>query len=164
MSDDEAFNAALGRLAAQMNEPGVQEWRAIRKEAGQTLDLETADVTWWYAQTADPYGVCAEFPAELDCFGREYFARSGGSKIWVAFGDLTKAAVERLWQRIEAGEFDKSSRGQHRSRLPMNAYGGTRQQVGLALRCFSETTYMEIEECSLLPDGRIQFIVNEHRP
>jgi len=57
MSDDEAFNAALDRLAAQMNEPGVKKWREIRKEAGQKLDPETAELICWYAQMADPYGV-----------------------------------------------------------------------------------------------------------
>jgi hypothetical protein len=62
MDNDEALNAALDQLAAQMNKPGVQEWLAIRKEAGQTLDPETAEVTWWYAHTLDPYGVCEEFP------------------------------------------------------------------------------------------------------
>ncbi len=57
MDNDEAFNAALDSLAAQMNERGAQEWLMVRKKAGQDLDPETADMTCSWTQTADPYGV-----------------------------------------------------------------------------------------------------------
>lgn len=158
MDNDEAFNAALDQLAAQMNKPGVQEWLAIRKEAGQKLDPETADVTWWYAQTADPYGVCAEFPAELDCVGREYFARSGGSKIWVQFSDLPDATVERLRERIEAGDFDKSDA----ERIgPLTVVEQVGLNVMIALGGHHQTNGLAIEEYSQLPDGRFRFILIE---
>jgi hypothetical protein len=96
MDNDQAFSAALDELAAQMNKPGVQEWLAIRKQAGQILDPENAALISWYAQTADPYGLCSDFPQELDCVGREIFARSPESDIWVQFSDLPEATVERL--------------------------------------------------------------------
>src|SRR5262249_4109293 len=38
------------------DEMTVEEWLAIRKEAGLKIDPESAEVNWWYAQVADPYG------------------------------------------------------------------------------------------------------------
>ena len=57
----------------------VDEWLAIRKEAGRKIDPETAEVEWTYAQTLDPYGIYPELPEEWQQVGREYFARSPGS-------------------------------------------------------------------------------------
>ena len=53
----------------------VEQWLAIRKEAGLTIDPETAEVCWIYAQTGDPYGVYPDLPEERQQVGREYFAR-----------------------------------------------------------------------------------------
>ena len=75
------------------------EWLAIRKEAGRNIDPETAAVFWTYAQTLDPYGIYPDLPEECRCVGREYFARSPGSDVWVAFEDLPKATVDALWER-----------------------------------------------------------------
>jgi hypothetical protein len=165
MDTDEAFNAALDRLAAQMNEPGVQEWLAIRKQAGQKLDPETAVLISWYGQIADSYGVCADFPEELDCVGRVIFARSPESDIWVDFSDLPEATVVRLRERIEAGDFDKSDTDQQeRDRVAPLTFEQARKEVQVALGLHLDTTDMMIEECSQLPDGRFQFIISEHRP
>ena len=57
-------------------------WLASRQEAGLKIDPETAEVEWTYAQTLDPYGVYPLLPEEY-CVGREYFARSPGSDVWV---------------------------------------------------------------------------------
>jgi len=65
-----------------------REFRAIRKEAGLNIDPETAEVDWIWAQTLDPYGLGPKLPPECDQVGREYFARSPGSDIWVSFDDL----------------------------------------------------------------------------
>jgi hypothetical protein len=65
----------------------VEQWLAICKEAGQKIDPETAEIDWTYAQTLDPSGV-VQLTAEECSVGREYFARSPGSDIWVWFGDL----------------------------------------------------------------------------
>ena len=111
MTIDQELNAALERLAAQKNEPRVKEWLATRKKAGEDLDPEkTAEVMWIHAQTLDPYGVCREMPGELNSVGREWFARAVGSDIWgISYDDLPRAVVERLEQRIAAGDFDQIS-------------------------------------------------------
>ncbi|WP_338689597.1 hypothetical protein V5279_26795 [Bradyrhizobium sp. 26S5] len=76
----------------------IEEFLAIRKEAGLKIDPETAEVMWTYAQTFDPYGIY-DLPEEFQQFGREYFARSPGSDIWVEFGDLPDATRDALRQR-----------------------------------------------------------------
>jgi hypothetical protein len=81
-----------------MTDQEREAWLAIRKDAGLKIDPETAEVEWWYAQTMDPYGIYPELPEEL-CVGREYFARSPGSDIWVDFGDLPKATADALWKK-----------------------------------------------------------------
>jgi hypothetical protein len=78
-----------------------KQWLAIRKEAGLKIDPETAEVDWGYGQTLDPYGVLDEWelPEEFHCVGREYWARSPGSDIWVHFGDLPEAVRELIWAK-----------------------------------------------------------------
>jgi hypothetical protein len=39
------------------DEMTVEQWLAIRKEAGRHIDPATAEVEWWHALTLDPYGV-----------------------------------------------------------------------------------------------------------
>jgi hypothetical protein len=80
----------------------VKKWLAIRKKAGRRIDPETAEVTWIYAQTLDPYGIEPDLPEECYCIGREYFARSPGSDIWVCFGDLPAATRDALWEKHKA--------------------------------------------------------------
>jgi hypothetical protein len=63
------------------------------------IDPETAAVDWIYAQTLDPYGVYTDLPEECWQVGREYFARSPGSDIWVWFGDLPEATRDALWEK-----------------------------------------------------------------
>jgi hypothetical protein len=77
----------------------VEQWLAIRKEAGLKIDPETAEVQYIYAQTLDPYGVDPDLPEEYQQVGREYFARSPGSDVWVHFGDLPEATREALWKK-----------------------------------------------------------------
>ena len=90
----------------------LEEWLAIRKEAGLKINAETAEVDWVYALTLDPYGVYPELPEELQQVGREYFARSPGSDIWVQFGDLPKATRDALCEKhdvVLASTCDASS-------------------------------------------------------
>ncbi len=82
-----------------MTEQKVKQWLAIRKEAGLKIDPETAEVDWNYAQTLDPYGVHPDLPEECRQIGREYFARSPGSEMWVHFGDLPEKTRDALWTR-----------------------------------------------------------------
>ena len=87
-------------------------WLASRKEAGLKIDPETAEVEWTYAQTLDPYGVYHDLPEEYWQVGREYFARSPGSDVWVWLGDLPDAIRSALWEKhksklaFPAGLFD----------------------------------------------------------
>jgi hypothetical protein len=85
--------------ASKKNE--VKEWLAICKAEGLNIDPETAEVDWDYAQTLDPYGVYPDLPEEWQQIGREYFARSPGSDIWVEFGDLPKKTRDALWERLK---------------------------------------------------------------
>ena len=77
----------------------VEEWLAIRKEAGLHINPETAEVDWSYGLTLDPYGVGPELPEEYQQVERTFFARSPGSDVWVLFDDLPKATRDALWAK-----------------------------------------------------------------
>jgi hypothetical protein len=74
----------------------VKKRLAARKREALKMDLETAEVTWCYTETMDPYGVDRNLPEECQQVGRAYFARSPESDIWVWFGDLPKETKEGL--------------------------------------------------------------------
>jgi hypothetical protein len=76
-----------------------EQWLAIRKEAGLTIDPQTAEVDWSYGLDLDPYGTCDEWelPEEFHQVGRQRWARSPESDIWVHFRDLPDAVREELW-------------------------------------------------------------------
>jgi hypothetical protein len=93
-------------MTAEMTDTERKSWLAIRKEAAFEIDPETAVVTWWYVEILDPYGVDPNLPKECHQIGRVYFARSSGSDVWISFYDLPDAVCKRLWERIEAGDFD----------------------------------------------------------
>jgi len=78
-----------------------KEWLAVRKEQALKIDPETAEVFWNHGQVLDPYGLY-HLTDEEECIGRNYFARSPGSDVWVSFHDLPKAVCDRLRARIEA--------------------------------------------------------------
>jgi hypothetical protein len=83
------------------DQSAVEEWLAIRKEAGLKIDPETAEVWWNWGQIMDPYGIHPNLPHELDQIGRLYFARSPGSDICVSFYDLPDDVCEALWKKLE---------------------------------------------------------------
>jgi hypothetical protein len=93
--------AALSQAARDpaADEMTVEQWFAIRKEAGLQIDPETAEVEWTYAYTVDPYGIDPELSKQCDQIGREYFARSPGNNVWVSFDDLPDATRSALWER-----------------------------------------------------------------
>jgi hypothetical protein len=72
---------------------------ALRKEVGLHIDPMTAEVEWIYAQTLDPYGDDRDLPEEYQQVGREYFARSPGSNVWICFCDLPEATQNILWKK-----------------------------------------------------------------
>ena len=77
----------------------VEYLDALRKAVGLQIDPATAEVEWTYAYTVDPYGDDPDLPEEYRCVGREYFARSPGSNVWVSFHDLPEASRDALWDR-----------------------------------------------------------------
>jgi hypothetical protein len=79
----------------------VEQWLAIRKKAAAKIDPRTAKLGWAYAQTLDPYGIYGDLPGECQQIGRERFARSPDSDVWVSFDDLPIATCKALWKRIE---------------------------------------------------------------
>jgi hypothetical protein len=89
----------LDSLIERIEEAAVEQWLSTRKEAGLQIDPETAEVDWIYAQTGDPYNVRPELPEEHQQVGREYFARSPGSKVWVCFRDLPEEVGHALWEK-----------------------------------------------------------------
>jgi hypothetical protein len=102
MTIEKNTNTAEKREFTSMEEKQMttEQWLAIRKEAGLHIDPETAEVMWDYAQTLDPYGIEPDLPEEYRQIGREYFARSPGSEVWVWFGDLPAHTEEALWKSI----------------------------------------------------------------
>ncbi len=76
----------------------VEQWLQVRKEAALRIDAETAEVFWTYGLTMDPYGVLPDLPEEYRQIGREYFARSPESDIWVSFSDLPNDTCNKLWE------------------------------------------------------------------
>ena len=102
MSENQVLNTKDDRLSANLNDPAVEEWLAIRKEAGLMIDPATAEVDAWYALTLDPYGVYPDLPEETRQVGRAYFARSPGSDIWVSFRDLPDATSTELWEKYRS--------------------------------------------------------------
>ena len=80
----------------------LEKWLEIRKKAGRKIDPETAEVQWAYVYEFDPYGIDPELPEECWQVGRQYFARSPGSDIWVWFGDLPATTQDALWDKHKA--------------------------------------------------------------
>ena len=74
----------------------LKEFRECRREAGIKIDPETAEVLCSYGDTSDPYEIDPLLPEEWRQGGRNYFARSPGSDIWVYFGDLPAATADAL--------------------------------------------------------------------
>jgi hypothetical protein len=72
---------------------------ALRMAVGRHIDPETAEVKWIYAQTLDPYGDDRKLPEECRQVGREYFARSPESDLWIFFGHLPDATRDALWKK-----------------------------------------------------------------
>ena len=84
----------------------VEEWLAIRKQAGLEIDPETAEVWKDKRYTIDPYGVYSDLTEEEKQIGSCYFARSPGSGVCVSFHDLPEATEAALWERINRGELN----------------------------------------------------------
>jgi hypothetical protein len=82
----------------------VEQWLQARKEEATRIDPDTAEVFWTYERTLDPYGLDPDLSEELQQIGREWFARTPGSDIWVWFGDLPIETRKRLERKHESTE------------------------------------------------------------
>jgi hypothetical protein len=49
-----------------------------------------------------PSGELPDLPEECRQIGRDYFARSPGSDLWIWFGDLPEATRNALWEKRES--------------------------------------------------------------
>lgn len=79
----------------------LEQWSALRKEAGVLIDPETAEVDWDYGVVGDPYDI-GRIPVDQKCTGRRYFAKSSGCDVWVAFSDLPRVTRNALWTKRES--------------------------------------------------------------
>jgi hypothetical protein len=57
------------------------------------LDPATAEVTWWYAEISDPYGISDDSDG---CIGRVMFARAPDSELWISQYELPEATNDAL--------------------------------------------------------------------
>src|SRR5262249_16401475 len=84
----------------QQHEEAVwQQYLAVIKEAALKIDPETAEGFWNCGSQRDPYGLFKHGDDWEDCIGRNYWARSPGSEVWVEFGELPKATQDALWKK-----------------------------------------------------------------
>ena len=79
-----------------------EQFYASMKAEGLKIDPATAEVTFSWADTQDPYGIDPAAPDEDYCVGRVYFARNLGGEIWVSFRDLPDVTREALRSRGSA--------------------------------------------------------------
>jgi hypothetical protein len=130
------------KMSTMMTDEEREAWLAIRKEAGLKIDPETAEVEWAYALTLDPYGVYPDLPPEYQQVGREYFARSPGSDVWVDFGDLPEAARDALW---------KKHRSKLRFRQDLKALRTCAQPGRRVTQCATEPASPRAVRCATAP-------------
>ena len=70
----------------------------MAKKRLNDIEPETAEVMWDYGYTIDHYGVDPDLPEECRQIGRNYFARSPGSDVWISFRDLPDTTRTALWE------------------------------------------------------------------
>jgi len=97
ISQDPAWQALLD-LHRPPTEAEVLEFYAGRERVGRQIDPMTAEVTSWWAQMLDPYGLGLDIPEEARCVGRCRFARAPGGA-WVHFEHLPDETVQVLHRR-----------------------------------------------------------------
>lgn len=93
-------------LSGVREQAGKQAAMAYPAQRGALkIDPETAQVFFHWGSVVDPYGIYPHSDEDY-CIGRNYFARSPTSEVWVLFDDLPTAVCDRLWARMKAGDFD----------------------------------------------------------
>ncbi len=71
----------------------------MRKREALRIDPNTALVCWCYSLSMDPCQITSDLPEELQQVGREHFARSPDSDVWVSFWDLPEKVRDALGER-----------------------------------------------------------------
>jgi hypothetical protein len=61
-----------------------------------SINPDTAEVDWCYADVFDPYGLGRCTAGQV---GRAYFVRAPANDIWIAFDDLPDELRNALWAR-----------------------------------------------------------------
>jgi hypothetical protein len=96
-------NALCNKHGIKRRESGEEierdEFIRVRKVAGLRIDPDTAEVHWHYGLDLDPYGIEPDLPKEYWQIGRQRFARSPDSDIWVHFHDLPVATRDALFKK-----------------------------------------------------------------
>jgi hypothetical protein len=97
----EASNRGKMKVSAMRDETEmmIEQFIASRREAGDRIDPETAEVHWEWRQTLDPYGILPGLPEECRQIGRVYFARAPGSDVWVSFYELPEDTRDKLCEK-----------------------------------------------------------------
>lgn len=95
----ELYEASLDSLMDDGSGLTARQWLQVRKDEGERIDPETAEVHWTYVVDGDPYGLGLEVDQTDVQVGRGYFARNPGSEIWVRFGDLPEQTRSKLWEK-----------------------------------------------------------------
>jgi hypothetical protein len=80
----------------EMNDQEREQYMAVIKEAALKIDAETAEVDWDWGWQRDPYCLFEHGDDWEDNIGRNRWARSPGSEVWVHFGDLPEATRDAL--------------------------------------------------------------------
>jgi hypothetical protein len=96
--DREQYLAVLNKKQ-ELSDQDREQYLAVIKEVGLKIDVETAEVFWDWGSERDPYHLFEHGDDWEDCVGRNQWARSPGSKVWVEFGDLPKATQDALWEK-----------------------------------------------------------------
>ena len=96
--------------AVESDQISIEEWLAIRKKAALEIDPKTAEYTWEYGQTLDPYGVYDDLTEEEQQVQRNHFVRSPGSEIWVWIYDLPPTVLEAWRERMDRESPDRDIR------------------------------------------------------
>jgi hypothetical protein len=96
-------NALCSKHGIKRRESGEEierdEFIRVRKLAGLRIDPDTAEVDWHHGLDMDPYGIDPDLPEECRQVGRQRFARSPDSDIWVHFHDLPVATRDALFKK-----------------------------------------------------------------
>jgi hypothetical protein len=104
-------------MTAPITQAEFKAWVASRKDAGTSIDVETAVLKGWWLPTGAPYAEWAPTwvsDGELEGIERYFFVRGPNSEGWVWQGDLAEDKQAAMQARID--EHDRKTKEFHASR------------------------------------------------